>query len=144
VNLVYEFDIVGGGFDGAPGLAWLDDGKHPCPDSIFVGRCPVGQHCGSSKCSTSKAHVSFWTPDEQGRPLGAVSYAKQSEFVVREDDGELAGRAVYALGGLLDPRNFGAAARSLDSRPDLSRVLREAERAREMVPAGRHELGWPA
>lgn len=111
MRIEYDFDIVGGEFDGAPALAWIDDGKHPPPELIFVGVCDVGTHCGSRKCSRQVAHVSYWTPDE-ARPTGAQPYPKQSEFVRTEvQSGEMSGRAVYAIGGLTDPKNFGERAR---------------------------------
>lgn len=112
MDLRYDFDIVGGEFDGAPGLAWLDDGKHPPPDLIFVGVCASGAHCGSAACRRAVAHVSWWERDEEGRPTKAQPYSKQEEHVRRDEEtGALSGRAVYAVGGLLDPSNFGAAAR---------------------------------
>lgn len=110
MNLTYDFQIVGGGFDGAPALAWRDDGKHPPPPAIFVGLCGKGVHCGTSKCRRGETHVSYWLPDEAERPHGTQEYRKQTEHVVRDGDGGLEGRAVYAIGGLLDPRNFGARA----------------------------------
>lgn len=113
MRIEYDFDIVGGEFDGAPMLrAWIDDGKHPVPDLIFVGVCGRGRDCGSSKCSTRVAHVSYWTPEEADRPVKAQPYPKQTEYVRTDaESGEMAGRAVYAIGGLSDPRNFGEAAR---------------------------------
>lgn len=56
-------------------------------------------------------HVSYWEADEQRRPPDAFAYEKQDEFVTRSEADELLGRAVYAIGGLGDPRNFGVAAR---------------------------------
>jgi hypothetical protein len=109
--ITYHFDIVGGGFDGAPHMAWQDDGKHPPPPVIFVGVCPEGTHCGTSKCRRGAPHVSYWTPGEEGMPAGVERYRKQEEFVIRSEDDELRGRAVYTIGGLMDPRNFGAKAR---------------------------------
>jgi hypothetical protein len=109
----YDFDIVGGPFDGAPALAWIDDGEHPTPERIFVGVCGVGRHCGTSKCRRGAAHISFWLPEEDDRPMKNVyPYRKQEEFVQRVRGGGLSGRTVYAVGGLLDPRNFGEAARA--------------------------------
>lgn len=110
MDIAYDFDIVGGEFDGAPALAWLDDGKHPPPELIFVGVCAKGQHCGTSKCKRSVVHISYWLATEADRPTAARSYSKQDEHVVRVE-GVLKGRAIYAVGGLLDPRNFGQAAR---------------------------------
>lgn len=107
MRIVYEFVIVGGGFDGAPALAWLDDGKHPPPAKIFVGVCGPGMGCGTTKCRRAAAHISYWTPEEEGRPQGAQGYSKQEEFVESGGD-ELAGRAVYAIGGLLDLRGYRA------------------------------------
>lgn len=113
--IVFSIEVVGGPFDGAPGMSWQDDGEHPPPDVIFVATCPGRgpATCGTGACQRArKRHVSYWTADE-ARPNGAQSYAKQEEFVVRaqgEADDELRGRAVYAVGGLLDPRNFGALA----------------------------------
>lgn len=112
--LPYDFVVVGGGFDGAPALVWVDDGKHPPPPVIFVGVCAKGMHCGTSKCRRNGAHVSYWLPEEDGIPSHVERYRKQEEFVERdeaEEDG-LRGQAVYAIGGLLDPRNFGAKART--------------------------------
>lgn len=107
--ITYDFVIVGGGFDGAPALAWRDDGKHPPPAKIFVGVCGEGMGCGTSKCRRGAAHISYWLPDEDGRPRRAQCYSKQEEFIEGGGD-ELSGRAVYAIGGLLEPRNFGARA----------------------------------
>lgn len=108
--ITYDLQIVGGGFDGAPELKWRDDGKHPPPASILVGVCSKGMDCGTVACRRTGSHVSYWLLDEAGCPAGAQSYSKQEEFVAR-DEGELAGRVVYAVGGLLDPSNFGEAAR---------------------------------
>lgn len=110
MELIYEFDIVGGPFDGAPGMKWRDDGDHPCPELIYVGVCRKGEHCGGSACRRSARHVTYWTPDET-RPNGCTSYSKQHEHVVRGEDDELSGRAVYAIGGLLNPQAFAGAAR---------------------------------
>lgn len=113
--ITYDLQIVGGGFDGAPQLAWQDDGKHPPPGVILVGVCGKGVHCGTTKCRRSAAHISYWTVDEDSIPTGVQRYSKQSEYVGQFDtgdpDGGLRGRVVYAIGGLLDPRNFGAKAR---------------------------------
>lgn len=111
--IVYDFDVVGGSFDGAPALAWQDDGRHPPPDVILVGVCDVGMTCGTSKCRRKAAHISYWLPEEDGVALGAQRYRKQEEFIqtrASEDD-ELRGRAVYVTGGLMEPANFGARAR---------------------------------
>lgn len=150
----YDFDVVGGPYDGAPALAWRDDGKHPPPDVIFVGVCERGE-CGSSKCrGKRKAHVSYWTPDEDTMPRDAVRYRKQNEFVKRDDEGELHGHAVYAIGGLMDPRNFGEMARepvefegrspvtALAHPGDLLSVF-ALDRDAALFPHGRHERGWP-
>lgn len=110
-EIEFEMDIVGGGFDGTPGLRWLDDGRHPPPPAILVGACTKGMCCGTEACRPTLAHVSYWTPDEATVPPGAVSYRKQDEFIERDDAGAPKGRAVYAIGGLMDPRNFGASAR---------------------------------
>lgn len=114
MDLPYDFAIVGGPFDGAPGMQWLDDGKHPPPDLIFVSVCGKGRDCGSSSCRPSAKHIAYWTPDEE-RPRDAISYRKQSEHVERCEAEAcivpLHGKAVYAIGGLLDPRNFGTVAR---------------------------------
>lgn len=111
--ITYDFQIVGGGFDGAPQLAWQDDGRHPPPSVILVGVCGKGVHCGTTKCRRSAAHISYWTVDEDSIPANAQRYSKQSEHVGRVDGDEdgLRGCVVYAVGGLLDPRNFGAKAR---------------------------------
>lgn len=112
MDIVYRFDIVGGPFDGAPGMSWLDDGKNPPPESIYVGVCRKGLHCGSSSCKRGAVHVSFWMKDEDGRPPDAMPYPKENEFVQTDpESGEMRGRAVYAVGGLRDPRNFGESAR---------------------------------
>lgn len=110
MQIVYEIKVVGGGYDGAPGLRWLDDGKHPPPAQILVGVCKKGEHCGASVCNTKVTHISFWTTDEDDVPLATQRYEKQEEHVLRDDE-TLDGQAVYAIGGLLDPRNFGAAAK---------------------------------
>lgn len=110
----YDIQVAGGGFDGAPGMMWVDDGKHPPPPVIFVGVCAKGMHCGTTKCRRATAHVSYWTPDEDGMPTAVERYRKQEEFVKRDEQEEdgLRGRAVYAIGGLLDPRNFGEKAKT--------------------------------
>lgn len=108
----YVFEVVGGPFDGTPGLEWRDDGKHPPPDLIFVGVCGKGRHCGTSKCRRDAKHVSYWLPVEEDRPPEAMPYPKQSEYVrTHPETGEMLGRAVYAIGGLSEPQNFGEAAR---------------------------------
>lgn len=144
VHLVYDFDIVGGAYDGAPALAWIDDGKHPCPPAIYVGVCGVGMDCGTSKCKPGASHISYWLPDEAGRPTTAKPYRKQEEFVERDDAGELHGRAVYAVGGLLDPSNFGEKAR-VPAGFEVPGFPTEfaSTRSRELLPAGRHDQGWP-
>lgn len=110
MHLTYDFDIVGGPFDGAPGMMWADDGKHPPPGVIYVGVCGKGTDCGSSACRLGAVHVSFWTANEDDRPTSCFAYGKESEHVERTGE-ELRGRVVYAVGGLSDPRNFGAKAR---------------------------------
>lgn len=119
----FDFDIVGGAFDGAPGMFWVDDGQHPPPDLIFVGVCAKGSHCGTAACRRHAKHVSYWLPEEDTRPPRAQPYEKQSEHVERsENEGELTGRAVYVVGGLLDPANFGEAARELPREPTAAGV----------------------
>jgi hypothetical protein len=105
--VVFEFDVVGGPFDGAPHLRWRADGRHPCPPTIIVGTCENGA-CGSEVCRGKEAaHVSYWTVEERaGAPKDALAYSKQDEAIGTGEDGELAGRATYAVGGLLDDRNF--------------------------------------
>lgn len=112
MRIEYDLDIVGGAFDGAPHLKWLDDGRHPLPALILVGVCAKGMDCGTQACRRGAAHVSYWLPEEEGQPVGAQPYRKQEEFVVRDAADELSGRGVYAVGGLLEPRNFGARART--------------------------------
>lgn len=138
----YHFEIVGGRFDGAGKMAWIDDGKTPPPDRIVVGVCDVGMRCGTSKCRPTSAHVSYWLPDEEGRPaVGADPYTKQHEYVDGEPlDGELQGRAVYAVGGLLDPRNFGEAARAPAG---VSFEFAGHHPEVTAFAAGRHDRGWP-
>jgi hypothetical protein len=143
MQLVYDLDIVGGEFDGAPGLKWLDDGKHPLPELIFVGVCSAGMDCGSSACRLPATHVSYWLPVEADRPTTSQPYRKQEEFVVRGEDGELAGRAVYAMGGLLDPSNFGEKAREPVAATPAFPSIFAGERDRTRVPSGRHEQGYP-
>lgn len=162
--IVYVIEIVGGAFDGAPGLSWRGDSEHPAPDVIFVGVCSKGMDCGSASCRRGVAHVSYWTPDED-RPTGAHTYAKENEYVSHGDDGHVAGRVVYADGGLLDPANFGEAARELPGAgsrtlataridEELQSIVEQIERAG--APAcvlaaarwhlgfadGRHDRGW--
>lgn len=113
MDIVYAFDVVGGPFDGAPGFQWLDDGKHPPPELIYVGVCRPGRDCGSSSCRLSASHVSFWLPEEDARPPTSLPYPKENEYVVTNPKtGEVTGRAIYAIGGLRDPQNFGDAARA--------------------------------
>lgn len=110
--LRYGFVIVGGPYDGVEGMKWDDDGEHPTPTVILVGRCEKGDDCGAQSCTKKTAHVSFWLPDEKARPVKLVRYEKQRDEVVRGEKPphELTGRTTYAIGGLLDPRNFGALA----------------------------------
>jgi hypothetical protein len=113
-DLVYHLEIVGGPFDGIAGMRWMDDGKHPPPELIYVGICVKGVNCGSQQCSKRVAHPSYWEPHEESRPPDGHPYEKQNEFVERaetSDGDELVGRAVYAVGGLREPKNFGAKAR---------------------------------
>lgn len=110
MELLYEFQLVGGSFDGAPGLKWIDDGDHEPPVAIFVGRCVGDRSCGMSACRRGKRHVAFWT-EEEDRPTSCRRYVKQEEFVRRDDAGELRGTVIYAIGGLLNPQNFGERAR---------------------------------
>lgn len=135
MDLIFDFDIVGGPFDGAPGMKWLDDGEHPLPELIHVGICGKGAHCGSSACRRSARHVTYWTPDEEERPLGCVGYAKENEFVQRGEDDALTGRAVYAIGGLTDPRSFTATeyAAAGGGPPVVAAAA---------LPRGRHDRGW--
>lgn len=147
----FEFDVVGGPFDGAEGLHWRDDGKHPPPERIFLGVCRGTKLCGMRACRQGVEHVAFWTPDEETRPPGAVAYRKQDEYVVRvETTDELHGHAVYAIGGLLDPRNFGALAQVPEGgRAPVTALARPGDLLsvfaadRELLPAGRHDRGWP-
>jgi hypothetical protein len=117
MDIVFAIEVVGGAFDGAPGMSWYDDGEHPLPDVIYLDVCPGRgpASCGGQACRRArKRHVGYWTAEEE-RPAGAQPYSKQEEFVIRDeladdDDFTLRGRAIYAVGGLLDPRNFGAVA----------------------------------
>lgn len=112
MEILYSFDVVGGPFDGAPHLAWIGDDEHPPPETIIVGVCGVGAHCGTSKCRRGSPHVSWWEVGDPETPATqAARYKRQDVSLLRGDDGDLSGRAVYAIGGLMDPRNFGAMAR---------------------------------
>jgi hypothetical protein len=106
----YTFELVGGGFDGAPVPRWCDGGRPLQPPAfVFVAVCRPGQRCGSEACrGTDLLHVSWWEADEDV-PIAAQKYERQEVFVERDE----AGRAIYAIGGLLDPRNFGETAREL-------------------------------
>lgn len=107
----YKFVIVGGRWEGVEGLHWHDDGEHHTPQVILVGTCERGRNCGSSSCGVRVEHVSFWTPDEEERPLRVQRYEKERDEVIRDpDSGALSGKTTYAIGGLLDPRNRGALA----------------------------------
>lgn len=149
----YDFDIVGGAYDGVPELAWRDDGRTPPPELIYVGVCPRGVHCGTVRCKRAVEHVSYWTPEEQTRPPSAQPYRKQDEFVARDAADTLNGRAVYAVGGLLDPRNFGERARRPEvvGGPALAPAGEVAARLGlgagwkhlGWLPEGRHDRGWP-
>lgn len=110
MELLYGFQVVGGPYDGAPGLEWIDDGDHAPPAAIFVGRCRGDGTCGMRICRRGKRHVAYWTGEED-RPTGCRRYEKQEEFVRRLEHDELRGTVVYAIGGLIDPRNFGERAR---------------------------------
>lgn len=103
--ICFRLNIVGGPFDGARGLAWIDDGEHPPPDRIFLGVCGQGRDCGLSVCAPGLRHVAYWTADED-RPSGCISYRKENEYVERNDEepqDRFHGHAVYVIGGLLLP-----------------------------------------
>lgn len=112
MRIMFDLEIVGGGFDGAPGLKWMGDDRHPPPDLIYVAVCRKGMHCGSSLCKRPVEHVSYWLAEEEAeRPPAAQPYSKQDqEFLTRDAEGELRGRCVYAIGGLLDLRSWDARA----------------------------------
>lgn len=125
MDIVYAFEVVGGPFDGSPGFEWLDDGKHPPPETIFVGVCRAKMDCGSVSCKRGATHVSYWTAGDESRPPDAMPYPKENEYVVRQErTGGVSGRAVYAVGGLRDPKNFGEAAREPIER-DFAGVMGE-------------------
>lgn len=124
MELLYGFQVVGGPYDGTPGLEWIDDGDHAPPPAIFVGRCRGDGSCGMRICRKGKPHVAYWTPEED-RPTGCRRYEKQEEFVRRLDD-ELRGTVVYAIGGLMDPRNFGSTARLPVGTPAPAPILASA------------------
>lgn len=110
-EIEYKFSIVGGRWEGVEGLYWIDNGGHPTPSVILVGECAKGVDCGASACRRGKVeHVSFWTPDEDDRPLRVQRYEKERDELHVDDEGELHGKTTYAIGGLLDPRNRGALA----------------------------------
>lgn len=112
MDILYRFEVVGGPFDGAPHLAWVGDDEHPPPETIIVGVCGVGVHCGTSKCRRAAPHVSWWEVGDPETPATQTArYRRQEVALLRDYDGELSGRAVYAIGGLMDPRNFGERAR---------------------------------
>lgn len=140
MDIVYDLNIIGGDFDGTPGLQWRDDGSMELPALIHVGVCATGMDCGSSACKLRVAHVSFWTVDEDEQPTRYVRYTKENVYVERDDEGDVHGRADYAVGGLLDPRNFGEAARRL---PGEKRSKTFAAAGHSPLAAGRHERGWP-
>lgn len=98
--LKWGLRVVGGAWDGAPGMSWIDDGEHELPEAIRVGLCPKGVNCGTSVCRPAGEHVSFWLPDEAGQPLRLTLYEKTEEHVRRDDAGELSGVATYVVGGL--------------------------------------------
>lgn len=110
----YKIEIIGGRYDGVPGLYWTADGSHPLPERILVGSCGKGVNCGlQGVCRKDRTHVSYWLPEED-HPATAQAYEKQNEYVARNETSTgdaLTGRAVYAIGGLKDPKNFGAAAK---------------------------------
>jgi hypothetical protein len=105
----YRMEIVGGPFDGAPGMSWRDDGAHPPPRVVLVGVCPGDGSCnsGSEHCArTRKKHTYYWLPDEGTAPKRATKYELQDSFIEPERMTGLRavpGRAVYVLGGLLLP-----------------------------------------
>lgn len=107
----YVVEIIGGPFDGSAVPRWNGDHESPPPKVILVGTCPKGRDCGAAMCSRGlAAHTSYWAPGEKDVPVGAVAYEQQDEFVARIV-GLLTGTAIYAIGGLLDPRNFGERAK---------------------------------
>lgn len=160
--LLYRFDIVGGPYDGTEGLCWRDDGEHPPPDRILVGTCARGVTCGLKACSPARVHTAYWTADERDRPARTIEYRKQEEFVERGEEGDdaLRGRVVYAVGGLLEPGNFGEAARAGRGITQLGHAAKRGplvtaryrtldeqfglvrERWRRCAD-GRHDRGWP-
>jgi hypothetical protein len=95
---VYRFEIVGGPYDGTPGLGWKSDEEH-VPQAIYVGICrgcefpvPRGRH----------RHVAYWVEGDPARPPSTVVYSLERAWVEEDDDGERA-IARYVFGSI-EPR----------------------------------------
>lgn len=100
--VLYRLELVGGPYDGAPGFKWRDDGEHPPPERIYVGRCPGRGLCGDVTCGRGEQHPAYWIELEDV-PVRTIAYEKQAESVIRREHDEgfrLDGEATYAMGGL--------------------------------------------
>lgn len=113
--IIYTLVIVGGPYDGVPGLFWLAtdaaEGEQEgmkLPPLIHVGRCNGQGQCidDPAQCRImhrGRAHVAYWTPQEKFRPARCYAYRLESAWHNLEGDtaGERTseGRARY-----VDPR----------------------------------------
>jgi hypothetical protein len=104
----YRLEVVGGPYDGTPGLYWHSEDDEP-PEGILMGVCPGDGQCGTEQCvRIGRQHPSFWVTMEDYRPPNAMPYVRQDFY--RESGTRDRGQAIYAVGGLLDPRSWTAAA----------------------------------
>lgn len=110
----YRMEIVGGPYDGTPGMRWRDDGEHPPPEIVLLGICRGDGACNSfaaRDCAQQKKkHPYFWLPDEPNRPPRVTVYELQDNFIEPQETASIKivpGRAVYVIGGLLLPSGRG-------------------------------------
>jgi hypothetical protein len=110
--IAYSIEIVGGPFDGAGGMNWLDDGGLPPPEFIMVGVCPGDGSCKAHyerPCKErARQHTYFWLPREPGMPARTSMYELSDSFLMPEGQAprsEIPGKAIYTIHGLQLPRS---------------------------------------
>lgn len=101
-DVLYALEIVGGPYDGVPGLKWKAGRDFPVPKVLLLGRCKGDGACGARKCA-GRPHPYYWMPEEDGIPIRTVRYELADE-VVFSNGTDLSGVATYAIGGLTMPR----------------------------------------
>lgn len=98
---------IGGPFDGAKGLVWLDDGEERAlPEQLHVGYCRGDGVCGIAWCSPNHqggAHLAAWDAERvlTAPVADAAQYVRVDSVVVSYGVGE----ATYVHAGL-DLRPF--------------------------------------